>query len=314
MNTFGIIMGQIELFVVLILVGILAVKTKILNQEALGYFSKYLMRIAIPVMIFTNTIHGATRAELLSSIPVLLVAAVMFVGLSLLAWVMSGLLKLQGNERQIYRAASTFGNIGFMGIPLVAALFPETGMLYIALFTIVDQSTLWTLGMSLTQPAGAKKEKLSVPALLKKMINPAMVGILLSILFVLLDISLPEVVDKALTSIAGTSSPLSMIYIGGLFCYTDLAKYLKKKEFYIMTVTKMVLFPVVFYLILKQLPISREIIITITVLSALPEMSTIPMFADANGSDGEYAIGALMVTTMLSILTLPLIGYLVQML
>ena len=176
MNTFGIIMGQIELFVVLILVGILAVKTKILNQEALGYFSKYLMRIAIPVMIFTNTIHGATRAELLSSIPVLLVAAVMFVGLSLLAWVMSGLLKLQGNERQIYRAASTFGNIGFMGIPLVAALFPETGMLYIALFTIVDQSTLWTLGMSLTQPAGAKKEKLSVPALLKKMINPAMVG------------------------------------------------------------------------------------------------------------------------------------------
>ena len=131
MNTFGIIMGQIELFVVLILVGILAVKTKILNQEALGYFSKYLMRIAIPVMIFTNTIHGATRAELLSSIPVLLVAAVMFVGLSLLAWVMSGLLKLQGNERQIYRAASTFGNIGFMGLPLVAALFPETGMLYI---------------------------------------------------------------------------------------------------------------------------------------------------------------------------------------
>ena len=62
MNTFGIIMGQIELFVVLILVGILAVKTKILNQEALGYFSKYLMRIAIPVMIFTNTIHGATGA------------------------------------------------------------------------------------------------------------------------------------------------------------------------------------------------------------------------------------------------------------
>lgn len=69
MNTFGIIMGQIELFVVLILVGILAVKTKILNQEALGYFSKYLMRIAIPVMIFTNTIHGATpgRAAELNS-------------------------------------------------------------------------------------------------------------------------------------------------------------------------------------------------------------------------------------------------------
>ena len=81
-----------------------------------------------------------------------------------------------------------------------------------------------------------------------------------------------------------------------------------------MTDTKMVLYPVVFYLILKQLPISREIILTITVLSALPVMSTIPMFADANGCDVEYAIGALMVTTMLSILTLPLIGYLVQVL
>lgn len=314
MNTFHIIMEQMMLFTLLTLIGVVAVKTKVLNRQALDYFSRYLMRIAIPVLIFNNTIGGATREELIASLSVLLAAAAMFSGLSIFAWGTSRILKLKGNVQRVYRAAFTFGNIGFMGIPLVSVLFPEKGMLYIALFTIVDQSLLWTLGMILTQPVNGMQQKITLKSVLKKMVSPSMMGIVLALLVVLLKIPVPGILRTVMGSIAGTCSPLSMIYIGGLFCYTDLIQSLIKLDFYVMALAKMVLFPVVFFLVMKQFPLPKDILITLTVLAALPEMTTIPMFAESSGSEGEYAVGALMVTTLLSVATLPLIGYLVQIL
>ena len=307
------IIGQVTLFVILVFVGILAVKVKVLNQEAFGYFSKFLMRFAIPSLLFYNTVNGATRKELIESLNVILISLLMFAGLAAMGVLVSKLLGLKGNEKRMYQVASAFGNIGFMGIPLVAAIFPKTGMLYIALFTIVDQSLLWTIGMQMTYPAGEKR-KISFGTVLKKMVSPATVAIALSILFVLIGIKLPETINNALGSLAGTTSPLSMIYIGGMFCYTDMKKYLKRIDFYVLVVTKMILYPIGFYLLLKLMPITEEIRITITILSALPQMSTIPMFANANGSDGEYAMGSLMVTTLFSAVTLPMIGYLIPML
>ena len=69
-----------------------------------------------------------------------------------------------------------FGNIGFMGIPIVAAVFPEQGMLYIALFTVVDQLLLWTVGVNLTAPTD-KENAMSIASRLLKMINPATIAV-----------------------------------------------------------------------------------------------------------------------------------------
>ncbi|MCD8125827.1 MAG: AEC family transporter [Lachnospiraceae bacterium] len=311
MSIFSIIVQQICIFITLGVVGVIAVKTGILTEEALGHFSRYLMRIAIPVMIFTNTINGATRQDLFDSLLILLLAVVMYICLLALSAVLARAFHLQGNRRKVFRAVSSFGNVGFMGIPLLSALFPETGMIYVALFTIIDQSVLWTVGVHLTQPEG-EEAKVSLGAALRKMVNPAIVSVLLAVLFVLLGWSLPTFLNTALTSVANTTSPLSMIYIGGLFCFTDVRAYFRKAELYGMVVFKMLLFPILFYLVLSRLPISQEIAVTMTVFAGLPTMSTIPMLATASGSDGEYAVGALIMTTAFSALTLPLLGYIMM--
>ena len=178
-------------------------------------------------------------------------------------------------------------------------------MLYISLFTIIDQLTLWTLGVKLTTPSGNGE-----PFNPKKLINPATAAIILALIFILGQIPVPGVLNQALTKIGATSTPLAMIYLGGVFCCMNIRDYIGKLEFYGTVLIKMVLFPILFFCFLGLFPISQDIRLTMALISALPTMSSVVMLAKASDADGDYAAGSIFVTTICSIVTLPAVSLL----
>ncbi len=312
MTYFSIVLEQIIIFIIYAAVGIIAVKAKVLNKDGLGVMSKFITKIALPLLIFTNTINGATREQFMGALPIMLATVLMYLLLYLLAYLLARFFKLQGNEKNVYRACSIFGNNGFMGIPIVAALFPEHGLLYIALFTVVDQMFLWTVGVTLTAP-GEQQKGMSFAGKLKKMINPATVGIVLAVIGIFLNIKLPAPLNTALTKTGSISAPLAMIYLGGIFCYTDIVKYLKKAEIYGTVILKMCLFPILFFYLLKLIPgITQDIAVTMSVLSALPTMTSVAMLAQIQKSADEYSAGMIFVTTLFSIVTLPMVCFFIR--
>mgnify|MGYP000190558150 CR=1 FL=1 len=152
MDYFSIVLGQIIGFVIYILIGIIGVRMGVLTPRSLGVLSQFITKISLPLLLFTNTLNGATREQFIGDLPVVAATALMYILLYPLCRLLARIFGLTGNENHVYRACSMFGNIGFMGIPIVAAVFPEHGMLYIALFTVVDQLLLWTVGVNLTAP------------------------------------------------------------------------------------------------------------------------------------------------------------------
>ncbi len=311
MEYFHVVLEQIGIFIIYAVIGIIAVKTKVLDQKGLDVLSRFITKIALPLLIFMNTINGATRQQFIAALPVLLVTAAMYFLLYFLCIGLAKIFRLKGNRRNVYRACSMFGNIGFMGIPIIGALFPEHGLLYIALFTVIDQLLLWTVGVNLTSLV-EQESRLSAAERIKKMINPAAAGIVLAVIGIFLNIRLPGILDTALTKTGASATPLAMVYLGGVFSCMDIRKYLKKKEFYGTVLVKMCVFPVLFYMVLHQIPwITTEIAVTAGVLSAMPGMSSVAMLAQSQGSDGEYSAGMIFVTTLCSIVTLPLICLLI---
>lgn len=311
MTYFSIVLEQIFTFVIYAAIGIIAVKAKVLNKDGLGVMSRFITKIALPLLIFTNTINSASKEQFLNALPIMLATVLMYLLLYLLALALAKAFKLQGNERNVYRACSIFGNNGFMGIPIVAALFPKQGLIYIALFTIVDQMVLWTTGMTLTAPV-EQTNSMSFTDKLKKMINPATVGITLAVIGIFLNIKLPASLNTALTKTGAISTPLAMIYLGGIFCYTDIRKYLKRTEIYAAVILKMCVFPVLFFYLLKLIPgITQDIAVTMSVFSALPTMTTIAMLAQTQKSADEYSAGMVFMTTLFSIVTLPLVCFII---
>jgi hypothetical protein len=129
---------------------------------------------------------------------------------------------------------------------------------------------------------------------------------------VLLGVPLPGLLNTALTRIGSSCTPVAMIYLGGVFACMDIRPYLKRTEFYGIALGKMILFPVIFYVLLGFLPLSSEIQTTMALLAAMPSMSSIVMMANASGADGDYATGGICVTTLASIVTVPLAFALMQ--
>lgn len=307
MNYFSIVLGQIEIFVVYMLVGIFAVKLHFLDRDKLGVLSGCITKILLPLLIFTNTINGTTREQFLSSSVIILLATVLYLFLYAAAAVLAKFLRIGCKHESLYRACTMFGNCGFMGIPIITALYPEQGGLYIAMYTVIDQLALWTVGTDLTAPADNTK-KLSTAQRFRKMINPATVAILAGVFIVLTGIRLPSVIVTALSKTGAAASPLAMVYLGGVFCYIKIIDYLKLKEVYVTVVVKMLLLPVLVYAVLSHIPaVDQNIAVTIGILCALPTMSSVAMMAESQHSDSDYVTGFIFVTTLISIVTLPVV-------
>lgn len=307
MEQFFIVLNQIGIFLILIIFGILAVKFGILDEHSLGSVSKLVMRMALPAYIFINTAEGATRQGLAESLLVIPLAIALYLMLFLLSLLLEKVFHLKGNRGHVFRAIVMFGNVGFMGIPLVVELYPDTALLYISLFTILDQGLFWTYGVSLTKPVSEQKEKISFKNL-KNLLSPALVAIVGATVLVLLNIHLPKLLTTTLSKLGTASMPLSLLYIGGMLSMTDVRKVLRCGELYAEIGLKMLVLPIVFFLVMKLCQVPTDMAGTMTFLTGLPAINMVAMLSKNNGSDGDYAVCAVMMTTLACLVTLPLVS------
>ena len=310
MKTFYLVLTQLEIFTVMILIGIIGIKTKALSEKTLSDLSRLIMRLILPIMIFHKSINGATRADMLFCVTEVVLSTIFMYGvLFFTGFILKRMFSLSGNYGRVFHASAMFGNVGFIGIPLILGILPERGMLYMAIFTIIDQVLLWSIGYYLTLPE-EKMEHSSLTANLKNIVNPAMLGIVLAFLFILMEWKLPVTLNKALGAVGDMTTPLSLIYIGGTFCFCDVRRFLTKTEYYAIVVMKMIAIPLFLAATLRFFQVQPEVVTFITILAGVPSMAAIAMFARTNESDEDCAVGAIMITTILCLFTLPLIAYL----
>ncbi|MGN0704664.1 MAG: AEC family transporter [Lentihominibacter sp.] len=232
----------VGIFLILICAGIITVKTRILDEHSLTSISGLVIQISLPAYIFINAVNSATRHSLMSSLIIVPLAICLYIILVAVSAVIEKAFHLQGNRKGVYRASLVFGNIGFMGIPLVTVIYPDTALLYVSVFTIVDQIFFWTYGVLLTKPV------------------------------------------------------------------SDIRPVLKCGELYTGIIVKMTILPVVCYMIMCIIGLRHDMAGTLAFLIALPGIEMVPMQAKVSGSDGDYAVSAIMLTTVIYLLTLPIVS------
>lgn len=301
-----VLVQQLVIFALYFCVGLLGYKFKLFHSGNIDALSKYVMRIALPALILGNISNNISRDVLFGSFSVVLISLVVLLLLYAFAIPTSRMLRLRGDRMHVYQGVFMFANIGFMGAPLLAAVFPTTGLLCHSLFTLADQILLWTLGVYLTTPQ-EKFSGVSPTLMLKKLLNPAMIAVAISIILVSFDWKLPGILNSTVTSIGASSSPVSMIYLGALLGSLDWKTAFSRIEYYLIVPLKMILIPLALYYVLKFFGFDQGLLAPLITLVALPSMSSIAMFAKENGSDGEYALGAILVTSILSLISLPIV-------
>ena len=112
MNTFWILMEQIELFIVYLVIGMILVRTGVLSDKGLDWIARVVMKLSLPTMIFVNVISQVDRTALVQSLSIIGLAVTASILLFGLGVALTKLFHVEGDRSQIYRAMTMFGNVG----------------------------------------------------------------------------------------------------------------------------------------------------------------------------------------------------------
>lgn len=307
MEQFFTALLQIGIFLLLICIGIITVKARILDGRSLAAVSKLVIEVSLPAYIFINAVESTARESLMQSLIIIPVAVCMYMVLIGSSFLTEKLFHLKGDRKGVYRASMVFGNIGFMGIPLVTVIYPDNALIYVSVFTIVDQLLFWTYGVRLVK----KPEKSG--AAFRNLISPPLIAILLAIAFIIAGVHVPKLFASALRAVGSTSIPLALIYIGGVLCTSNLRPVLRCGELYTGIIVKMTVIPVIFYIVMTFSGLPADMAGALAFLTALPGIEMVPMLAKEGGSEGDYAVCTIMLTTVCSLITLPVVSLLITL-
>lgn len=298
--------------------GFLLVKTKLISESASGAISSIVLYGCQPVLVFMSFQEYYSSSIALNILIVLgLAFLIHFIMFALMALVFPN--KNDDRRIRVVKYASCFSNCGFMGLPFLQMLFSGTSyqgeiVIYAATIIAVFNILNWTAGVFMIT-----KDKKNV-AIKKIVFNPTLIAVVLGFLYFFI-VKKPIVglveggttFHNALVKIMGSVdtisdmvTPLSLTVIGMRLATMNIKQLFMDKWAYVVCVFKLVIMSLVTMLIVSFLPVSISIKYVLFFLFSMPSATSSALFAVKFGGDGDTASVCVLLTTMLCILTIPL--------
>ncbi len=313
---FNVILIQIFILGLLTLIGVIAAKVNIITVTVKDSIASIIFNITLPFLIIISVTSIELNKQILqNSILVFVFSAIGITLLWLMGIISKGTLNLKDKKADIHILNTMFGNVAFLGYPLFSALFPGgEGLLYAIIFHFSQDLFIWTIGVFIFHSNSGS----SFSANLKHLINPNTIAFFIGIILLAVGFQFPKFLFNPLNGLGNTTIYLAMLYIGAVLAQNPMKSSFKKTEIYLLIFNKMLLIPFIMILLVKLFTIASGIemgYIAKTVLImqlAMPCMTMIVVLAKKFGSDDIHATENLFLSTILSIGTLPLIYYLIQ--
>ncbi len=297
--------SQVLMLFIIILVGFICGKTKLVKESAAKSFSNIVLYVATPAAIlqaFTGVEKTPERNKNLIFVFLLtlLIHIVMIVLAKLLTF------EKDGKANRVMQFAVIFSNCGYMSFPLQKAILGDEGVFYGAMFVAVFNIVLWSYGSLL---ASGDKQSLNFKNIL---LNPTIISVIASVILYVFSIRLPEFLSGAVTSLGNLNTPLPMLIIGFNLSTFPLMQMFTDKRVYLPSVLRVIVLPAVSLGLLLVLGIRGIPLIACTVAASAPTAAATVMFATKYDLDTALASKIASLTTIVSIITMPLFVMLAQ--
>lgn len=296
---------QMIVFFLIMLVGFLAYKKDYIDDNASKKLSGIVVNIANPALVLSSILsmdHTITGRDLLTT---MVIAVAVFASLLVIAIFVPILFRVERQSYGAYRVMTVFSNIGFMGFPIISAVYGSGALLYATLFLIPYNVLIYTYGIHMMiRRREGEKEHLHP----KRILNAGVIACVLAIMLFLFEVRLPDFLGSAITMLSNLTAPLSMMVIGASVAVIDVRKLAGDYRLLLFSAFKLLVIPIFGTWLVKQF-VANEIIcgVTMIMLSA-PVGSMTAMLAQEYDGDYELASKGVMLTTLLSVFTMPVIS------
>lgn len=294
---------QVVILMILILIGYACGKRKVLNDEAVDSMSTIALMIASPCTIIESFVREYDAGMAKGMLFVVLITFVVHA----IAYFVSKL-TFRGNDARsrVLRFEIIFGNCGYMGIPLVKMILGSTGVFYGGIFLGIFNIIIWTLGIVLM--SGDNKD-ISI----KKLINPNIIAVFVGALIFLLSIPVPDIVLQPIKYMSSLFIPIPMMVIGYCLSKISFAEIFTQLDYYIVCLMRLIIVPIILLGLLYIIKVDKVIALCCIISSAVPASASSSMMTILYKQDYETAANIVSVSTVLSIITLPIVIGIAQM-
>jgi len=227
-----------------------------------------------------------------------------------LGWLTSKIFGLPERKKSVHILHTTFGNVVFLGYPLIDALFPNTpALFYAAVYHLAQMTIIWTYGIYRLDP----RKLTGIFSNLKKLLNPNTFAFIAGMMIMVINPVFPNAIKQTFAGIGGSTLSLSMIYIGMLVAdFKPLRKDFGTDVLF-LNFNKLLVAPILVFLIIALLikytgfSLSFPAIGAMVMQTAMPCMAIMVILAKNFGADENAAMINIFTTTLMGLLTLPLI-------
>ncbi len=290
---------QVLILFLIVAVGFIAVRLHVFTQSTAKASNDLLFYIITPTVIVQSFLNMEFNIKTASSfgIAFLCMAGTLTVGILLSI----PFFNKSGDNSQVYKYAVSYGNMGYMALPLCQALLGSEGVFYCSAGVVAFNILCFTHGVWL-MTKGKEKTKFDF----KKLIfNPGVISVLVSLPFFILDIDMPTPINSAIGHISNLNTPVAMIFFGTYIANTDLKSMFKVKENYLVAFLKLIVMPSIMLVIFKVVGITGTMITACIISASVPSANNTAMFAAKYGKDTGVASQVVSFDSALSVLTIP---------
>lgn len=294
----GSVMTQVIIMLLLIITGYILSRTGLVRDTGVDQLVNILFYAVTPVMIISSFCNVSFTPSGALSLAVMAGCAFAAHGVGIL---LSFLVfrKWGGDGRSVLRCSSIFSNCGFMSLPLAQGLLGANGVFLVSVYVAVHNLLIWTVGLRFF--TGGKM------SFKKAFLNPGMIGILIGLPIFFFGPPLPQAVTGALTHISNLNTPLAMTVIG---CYLAAASLRPEKgdgRMWAAMGLRLAAVPLICLIGFRLCGISGDLLTACMIPASAPVAANVVMFAAKFGGDARLASRIVPISTILSILTIPVI-------
>lgn len=283
--------------------GYLTVKTSLIKPDAIPAFAKLLMYVCQPCLTVYSFQKCDYTPELGKNILIFFLLSLVLMGAVMAVFYLIFRKKQDDARCRIVILSACFGNVTFMGVPLVEALLPQysEALIYSTVFFIAMNILGWTVGSTLI----TRDKSYCKP--MKILMNPAVLALVVALPLFFLGIKLPGQLGDGVTLLGKMSTPLCMLILGMRLATVPFSGVFTDKLQYVGVAAKQLIMPLLALALASALPIPQEMRLCFYILAGTPVAAVVLTFAEMLGEGQKEAANSVLLSTLLSIISLPLL-------
>ena len=301
-------MANINIMLILlaiVIVGYVAGKLKYMGGDFDRRLSNIIIDITCPALILSSTMGGKLPDRSLI-LPLLGISLLTYVLLAIAAWTLPRWLTKKSEDRGTVGFALMFGNVGFIGYPIVGAIFGHEAVFYAAILNVVNTLSVFTAGVMLVN---GERQRMAFQS--KILVSTPMISAYLAILIVALGIdNIPSVISQPITMIGGITVPGALLIIGSSMSRLSWRMMLGSGVVYVTTAFRLLILPLLLYVIFRAMGFDSLVVNINTLVIAMPVATYGTILCLRYGRDTALITEITFISTLLSVLTIPLVAQL----